>query len=106
MSGLSDYLGGSSVPADPYSAYRLRRESPLDQGVQDRLGPLEHEQFMAEVTARSPLLGTLLAAGLPVYTVLKMMGIPVGGTGEMLTSRPSLEEMMAGWRGYGRGMKR
>jgi hypothetical protein len=60
---------------------------------------------MREVTRRNPALGTLLAAGLPFYTALKMVGVPVGGTGEMLTSRPSLEEVLAGWRGYGSGLR-
>jgi len=97
---LSEFLD------DSYAANRMRRAAPNDQGLQDALGPVEHEQFMREVTQRSPVLGTLLAAGLPVYTALKAIGIPVGGTGEMLTSRPSLEEMLAGWRGYGQGMGR
>ena len=90
---------------DLYGAYRLRGRYPGDQAWQDLVGPIEHGQFMEEVTRSSPLLGTLLAAGLPLYTVLKMTGLAPGGTGEMKTSRPSLAEIFSGFEGYGRGLK-
>ena len=89
---------------DPYSVNRLRASYPQDQEVQNDLGPEEHRQFLEEVTQRSPLLGTLLAAGVPVYSALKMVGVNLGGTGEMKTSRPSLEEIGGAWTGYGRGL--
>ena len=90
---------------DPYSAYRLRRSYPQDQGIQNDLGPEEHRQFLEEVTQRNPLLGTLLAAGVPAYSVLKLMGVNLGGTGEMKTSQPSFEEIGGAWTGYGRGLR-
>jgi hypothetical protein len=90
--------------SDLYSSYRLRTSYPQDQGIQNDLGPEEHRQFLEEVTQRNPLLGTLLAAGVPVYTALKAAGVNLGGTGEMKTSQPSLAEIGGAWTGYGRGL--
>lgn len=88
-----------------YSAYGMRRLKPTDQAWQDALGPEEHRQFLEEVTQRNPLFGTLLAIGVPVYSALKAVGINLGGTGEMKTSAPSLEEIGGAWTGYGRGLR-
>ena len=92
------------MPDSLYEMTRMRGMYPQDQDWQDMYGPLEHRDFMQEVTQRSPVLGTLLAAGLPFYTALKMAGVNLGGTGEMKTSQPSLEEILKGWEGYGRGL--
>jgi len=105
---VSENEGGKGVPLsdllDSYSMNRLRRDNPLDQGIQNDLGPEEHRQFLQEVTGRNPLFGTLLAAGVPVYTALKMVGVNLGGTGEMKTSEPSLAEIGGAWTGYGQGL--
>ena len=90
---------------DIYSAYNERKKYPQDQGMQDILGPIEHQQFMQEVTKNNPALGTLLLAGTPFYTALKMIGLSPGGTGEMKTSRPSLDEIFRAWDGYIKGLK-
>ena len=89
---------------DTYSAYNIRKQYPKSQTWQDRWAPVEHRQFMRELTSRSPFVGTLLAAGIPLYDIFKRLGINAGGTGEMKTSRPSLNEMLQGWRGYGQGL--
>ena len=89
---------------DLYEMTQRRGLRPQDQAYQDDLGPEEHRQFVQEVTQRNALLGTLLAAGLPAYTALKVLGVNLGGTGEMKTSRPSLEEIGGGWTGYGQGL--
>lgn len=91
---------------DLYEMTRQRQRYPQDQAWQDSLGPLEHRDFMEETTSRSPLLGTLLAGWLPFYTAMKAAGVNVGGTGEMKTSSPSLEEILKGWEGYRRGLAR
>jgi hypothetical protein len=59
---------------------------------------------MKEVTQRSPLMGVLLSAGLPFYTAFKLVGVPLGGTGEMKTSQPSMDEIFAGWTGFKEGL--
>ena len=82
----------------------MRLLRPQDQSWQDYWGPIEHEQFVREVTKSNPLLGTLLAAGSIPYTLLKAGGVNLGGTGETLTSRPSLQEVLTGMRGYGGGL--
>lgn len=87
-----------------YGVDNLRRRYPQDQGIQNDLGPENHRQFLREVTQRNPLFGTLIAAGVPVYTALKAVGINLGGTGEMKTSQPSLAEIGGGWTGYGQGL--
>jgi len=87
-----------------YEAYQARKLRPMDQDYQDSLGPEEHRQFLKETTNLNPALGTLLAAGVPFYTALKALGVPLGGTGEMKTSKPSLAEIGGAWTGYGQGL--
>ena len=89
---------------DLYGVYNARKLRPQDQGWQNDLGPEEHRQFMEEATRRNAALGTLLAAGVPFYTALKALGVPLGGTGEMKTSEPSLAEIGGAWTGYGQGL--
>lgn len=96
---LTDFL------EDPYGVQRLRAAHAQDQGMQDLLGPIEHQQFMEEVTRRNPLLGTILMGGSIPYTALKAVGLPLGGTGEMKSSRPSLDEIFRAWDGYRRGLR-
>ena len=88
---------------DLYNAHRLRGLYPQDQLHQDLLGPEEHKQFVKEVTQQHPMLGLLLAAGAPLYTALKIAGVNLGGTGEMKTSKPSLDEIFAAYQGFNEG---
>ena len=100
---LHHYLLGWVVLEDLYQAERLRQSQPQDQLTQDLLGPENHRQFVKEVTQRNPMLGLLLAAGAPFYTALKILGINSGGTGEMKTSKPSLDEIFAAYQGFDEG---
>lgn len=94
----------SDILSDPYGVYRARKTRPQDQEFQDDLGPEEHRQMLEEISKRNPALGTILALFAPLYSLGKMIGVNLGGTGEMLTSRPSLEEIGGAWTGYGQGL--
>ena len=94
----------SDVLEEPYSAYNLRKRYPQDQGWQDLLGPLEHRQFVEEVTKRNPVLGAILLGFSPGYTGLKALGLNLGGTGEMKSSKPSLDEILGAFEGFRRGL--
>jgi hypothetical protein len=89
-----------------YAAYRQRVASSNDQLSQDLLGPKEHEQFMEETTAKNPVQGTAAMAMAAPYSAAKALGFAPGGTGEMKTSRASVDELFAAGTGYVKGMKR
>lgn len=90
---------------DPlYSALALRQKFAGDQDMQNLLGPVEHKQFLQEVTKTDPLLGTILLAAAPAYTGLKALGINVSDDKTTLTSAPSMDEIFAALDGYLRGL--
>lgn len=93
--------------SDPYSMMRLRTDPRFarDQSMQDYLGPLEHQQFGRELGQTSPLQGGLATAAAAPYSLGKSLGFSPGGTGEALTSRPSLEEVLRMALGYGQGIR-
>ena len=93
--------------SDPYSMMRLRTDPRFarDQSMQDYLGPLEHQQFGRELGQTSPLQGGLATAAAAPYSAGKALGFAPGGTGESLTSRPSLEEVLRMALGYGQGIR-
>jgi hypothetical protein len=82
--------------SDPYALNRLREKEP---GLQDLLGPLEHRQFVEEVTRRSPLVGTGVMAMAPAYSAGKALGLF-----PRARSVASWDEIFAAWDGYRRGM--
>lgn len=89
---------------DDYSAIGLRQQYPQDQFMQNLLAPVEHRQFMQEVTRDNPLMGTLLLGASPLYTGLKSLGINIADDKSSLTSTPSLDELFGALDGYLRGL--
>lgn len=93
---------------DPYQLKRLRGMPNFaqNQQMQDYLGPREHQQFMRELVQTNPMAAYGAMAGAPAYTGMKAMGMAPGGTGEAMTSKPSLEELIRALRGYMAGQGR
>lgn len=91
--------------ADPYQFYRLRQQYAQDQGMQNLIGPLEHRDFMQEVTKQDPFMGALLATAAPFYTAMKALGVNVGDDKSSLTSQPSMDEVFGAWTGFARGLR-
>jgi hypothetical protein len=67
--------------------------------MQDILGPLEHRDFVKEVTQISPMQGTAVMAAAPIYTFLKKIGLIKA------RSNPSTDEIFRAWEGYLQGLK-
>ena len=72
--------------------------------MQNLLGPLEHKQFMEEVTKRDPFLGSLLMVSAPFYTGMKMMGVNPSDDKSTLTSAGSVDEIFSAFDGYMKGL--
>jgi hypothetical protein len=83
--------------------YRMRDQADGNQNAQNTLAPAEHQAFAREWTESNPVLAPIsLALAIPAYTAAKALGLT--GTDGM-TSKPSLDEMMAGYKGIGQGLK-
>ena len=75
-----------------------RRAAGPDRRVQNILGPIEHGAFAETFVRNNPVLGPLSMLGaIPAYELKKLA---VGGE----WSDPSLESMMQGFKGLGRGV--
>lgn len=72
---------------------RLRAQLPPNHPSQPRLAELDRELFAREQTADNPLR----APGLMAMTVADAMGKKMGLVKGR--SKPSLDQVMAGWRG-------
>ena len=106
---FSRYAGGGlasldakSIPREtlerlPFATLeRMRRDPGVDQNF---IAPLEHAAFTREFTKENPLLhGAAMALATPAYSALKGIGY------YKARSDPSLEEVLAGYRGIGEGL--
>jgi hypothetical protein len=98
-----------------YAAYRQRVADPNNQQTQDDLAPLEHEQFVREVTQRNPVAGAAVMIGSSAYSGAKMLAesgssaaqqlVKSVGTREAKTSKASMAEIGGAMYGFGRGLK-
>lgn len=86
--------------------------------MQNYLAPLAHQAFVRSETKANPAVGAGLVALSPVYNALKVImktGGPTSslmakqlvegaGTGQALTSEPSLESIFRAIQGFGEGI--
>lgn len=78
---------------DPYYYSRLRANMQPNDPMHALVGPLEHREFAREAVGRNPALAVPVAAGIPLWTLLKRLGA-------LKTRSPaSLDEMFAGYEG-------
>lgn len=85
--------------ADPYFYSRMRDALPASDSRHALVGPLEHREFAREATRDNPALAAPIAAGIPLWTLLKSMGL-------LKTRSPaSVDEMFAGYEGMLSGLK-
>lgn len=84
---------------DPYYYSRLRDSLTPGDPLHSVIGPLEHREFAREAVGRNPTLAAPVAAGIPLWTLLKYLGL-------LKTRSPaSLDEMFAGYEGMFGGLR-
>ena len=114
--GFAPEAGGLNAIADrvrrtPFEAYRLRSSDALkaDQVAADFLAPLEHFDFIKQMSSTSPAAGFGLAAASIPYNGFKAAGldaIPKAfGTGESLTAQGSWNDISESFSGWAEGTK-
>ena len=98
-----------------YQFGTLRDRYPRNDYMQDVLGPIDHGYAVQDFVQNSPVSGLLASPlGIPAYTLLKALS--KGSMGDYMPewlrevagnarSRPSLDEIIEGYKGYGRGIK-
>lgn len=98
QTGVSVPEGMLNGVIDPYYYSRLRDSLHPNDPLHAVVGPLEHREFAREAVSRNPILAAPIAAGIPLWTLLKKLG--------MLNTRSpaSTDEMFAGYEGMLSGL--
>lgn len=65
------------------------------------IAPLEHREFAREVVKRNPWMAAPLAAGVPLYSLLKAAGLLPKAQN---TTPASMDQVFAGYEGLGMGL--
>jgi hypothetical protein len=75
---------------------RMREQPGADQRM---LAPYEHRAFAREATQENPLMAISLVAGIPLYQLVKMLGLHGSRSGV------DLEQVRQGYVGVGEGLR-
>lgn len=87
---------------DPYYYGRMRANMALTDPTHAIVAPLEHREFVREIVGRNPGMAVPMAGAIPVYTLLKRLGLLPKAPN---TSPASLDEIFAGYEGMLGGLR-
>lgn len=107
----------ASIP-DLANGLRYSKSNAQNQEMQNYLAPLAHQAFVRAETKDNPVVGAGLVAMSPIYNILKLImktGGPTSstiarqlvesaGTGQALTSDPSVESIFRAIKGFQEGL--
>jgi hypothetical protein len=111
-------MAGQAVD-DLFRYKRLRESSQYaqDRAAQDIIGPLEHRDFVEELTRKNPVAGAAAYLASPAYTGVKKIAeitgpgsiadrivTAVGGGGNAKRSSASWDEIFGAMQGFRRGL--
>jgi hypothetical protein len=84
----------------------LRKRLSQPGGMDDPLlAPFEHMAFAREWTRENPWVAVpSLSAAIPLYQLAKLLGVAPDASGT--ATKPSLDQLFAGYRGIGQGLRR
>jgi hypothetical protein len=86
---------------DPYFYGRMRANMAPTDPVHGVVAPLEHREFVREAVGRNPAMAVPMAGAIPVYSLLKRLGLLPKGPN---TSPASWDEIFAGYEGLFSGL--
>lgn len=90
------------VEPDSYKWGRMRAGMLPTDPMHAIVAPLEHREFVNESVKNNPASAVPLAGAIPLYTLLKALGMLPKGPN---TSPASLDEIFAGYEGLFSGLK-
>lgn len=86
---------------DPYYWAKMRHGMlPIDP-MHAIVAPLEHREAAREMVGENPLMAAPLAAGIPLWSLVKLLGLAPKGPN---SSPASLDEIFAGYEGLFSGL--
>jgi hypothetical protein len=97
--GMLPFVPPPPAAGDLYHYQKLRAALPRDAALHSVLGPLEHGQFVEEVTRNRPWMSVPMALAIPAYTAGKATGLIRGAR-----SPASWDEIFEAYGGLKRGM--